>query len=1367
MSQSSQFSQVLTSQNPGFIKTQEIKNQIKVFKEILAVNGIELSLSDEPHVLTQEQALVVRDLEKYLDKSDRPFKNFVAGLKLMCKKEKYFRKALVLTKLRKNNSNETLSGTQQKNEQESLFRIFLKVPSLQTDVFEIIFDEITSVCSDSSDDTSWLHLLLNTLRYLPYVKDPEQLTTKLIDILEIATYPAQLEILDTIPEIIPDSQSSETTKQLCKLLDDKDELTGAIIDCLNALDLDNEMRTDVQNRILDRISSGTSLKDFPILLSFLMTDCKSQNSVPVLLKIRNALDSIMVTIQKTKEKETSKILIFNKLQSFTLSSKAISEAWLNMISSIRSHSDHRPIDYLIMFMLYNIVPFKKRIIEAIFKKRVHAGLFKINLLEKMFEKYLPQQLLKDYFTSIVEIGCTLVKAASNDQIVKEFSSTLFKLLFNHEYTESIYRREILNSLIVLTGASDKNIVSNVLNIISSFLSNSDKLEQHIIILTRLLEKLDTLQPSDVKVVFEILCTLTCGPNADASMSGVQNEIHIIVRKQLCSTKKSIKYRGIISAVVMARSIARISDNSDTSSLPTTPIKHLSDLPQGRAREAATLLELANTCSMGNPDLMGLYYDQLASMLIANYHLDKFFLAWLYETITGDFRKLYISEVIPPPVNDIEMSLQYILNNPQEVETPMGINISGLTLNKNPTILVLSPHFRLLRLLHYRQQDGKLSTIDALLGCAIILPTVDDVEDLESDQINQVADCFFHCANWFRELISGFVTQKDKTLRSKVVKRLKNLIEIENKLRLCIRKAPDHKFPASYFDLSLEGNKTLPAIAKTDSKGKNPKKKVKSAATVELDETANTTAHTQATQVKKKSSVSKISHTESNIHFRDLDTDVVILLKYPLKLELDDSTESSSSTQTSITTLDLDQLKFLLKDLVAKLVVTTQSKNSGLSHLNEVIPLHIMTDIGFVLPNLDSHLKIILNKINGLLEEIDGRLDLPEMFMPAALDFKNCFGLIMEAFLLIFSWTGFQHSTNLEVLKNMLKSIRSNEQSQSLRSAHRLIIEFINRLAGYTEQCLELQHAVYLIKTMQALYSVTNPAPEIEKKISSVSEKLLSKRWYNQKGVLDSGRNANLNIDVLIKTYLNTANVETIAGLVGTLQDEVEMLKSKNDCLPMLESIDKQNFHVFYNGLCSALLNRIKSEIQSLTNDQHLELWYNTTLTMQGLMTVVKKQEAKINLVCFLKKSIGILKVFLSHGIPMMELMLRSNPDEVVAIFKTLQTSTRFLHHLCCYTKFNKDASLMAFVPQFRLTLESLIYRVKAALVANNCSTAFWMGNLRNRDLHGEDILSQSTVMTDDNNAGNDEALPSDDSDDGLIIATQDSDNRSVSSEVFD
>lgn len=49
---------------------------------------------------------------------------------------------------------------------------------------------------------------------------------------------------------------------------------------------------------------------------------------------------------------------------------------------------------------------------------------------------------------------------------------------------------------------------------------------------------------------------------------------------------------------------------------------------------------------------------------------------------------------------------------------------------------------------------------------------------------------------------------------------------------------------------------------------------------------------------------------------------------------------------------------------------------------------------------------------------------------------------------------------------------------------------------------------------------------------------------------------------------------------------------------------------------------------------------------------------------------------------------------------------------------------MGFVPAVRSTLEALIYRVKAALIANDCSAAFWMGNLRNKDIYGEEILSQ-------------------------------------------
>lgn len=43
------------------------------------------------------------------------------------------------------------------------------------------------------------------------------------------------------------------------------------------------------------------------------------------------------------------------------------------------------------------------------------------------------------------------------------------------------------------------------------------------------------------------------------------------------------------------------------------------------------------------------------------------------------------------------------------------------------------------------------------------------------------------------------------------------------------------------------------------------------------------------------------------------------------------------------------------------------------------------------------------------------------------------------------------------------------------------------------------------------------------------------------------------------------------------------------------------------------------------------------------------------------------------------------------------------------------------------SLEMLVYRVKAMLAMNKCSGAFWMGNLKNRDLHGEELLSQVSL----------------------------------------
>jgi hypothetical protein len=56
------------------------------------------------------------------------------------------------------------------------------------------------------------------------------------------------------------------------------------------------------------------------------------------------------------------------------------------------------------------------------------------------------------------------------------------------------------------------------------------------------------------------------------------------------------------------------------------------------------------------------------------------------------------------------------------------------------------------------------------------------------------------------------------------------------------------------------------------------------------------------------------------------------------------------------------------------------------------------------------------------------------------------------------------------------------------------------------------------------------------------------------------------------------------------------------------------------------------------------------------------------------------------------------------------------------------SGLTSYVPIVRKTLETLIFRVKGMLVANNSPDAFWMGNLKNKTIAGDEILSQVGIL---------------------------------------
>ena len=98
------------------------------------------------------------------------------------------------------------------------------------------------------------------------------------------------------------------------------------------------------------------------------------------------------------------------------------------------------------------------------------------------------------------------------------------------------------------------------------------------------------------------------------------------------------------------------------------------------------------------------------------------------------------------------------------------------------------------------------------------------------------------------------------------------------------------------------------------------------------------------------------------------------------------------------------------------------------------------------------------------------------------------------------------------------------------------------------------------------------------------------------------------------------------------------------------------------------------------------------------------------------------------------------------LIKSLQLATRFLQSVCSHSKISQDVSLANNVPLLQKSLEVLVFRVKAMLAANDCLDAFVLGNLKNRDLQGEEILSQASVDDDEDREEGEDEEEAEDSD---------------------
>lgn len=218
--------------------------------------------------------------------------------------------------------------------------------------------------------------------------------------------------------------------------------------------------------------------------------------------------------------------------------------------------------------------------------------------------------------------------------------------------------------------------------------------------------------------------------------------------------------------------------------------------------------------------------------------------------------------------------------------------------------------------------------------------------------------------------------------------------------------------------------------------------------------------------------------------------------------------------------------------------------------------------------------------------------------------------------------------------------------------------------------------------------------------------------------------------------------------------------------------NKSTFPFYFRAAFIALVEIVKKIPNPSSTPKSikatLKSWDKVVELLNHLVLTVKTNDKRSILTSCLKHGRTVVELFYKSAMPLLDKQFKNFSTESQGLLKNLQVSTRTLQNVCNHAKTSRDAVLAAHVPAMKKIQEHLIYRVKAMLAANGCANAFWMGNLKNKNLKGQEIVSQSIVSDseDDQQQAADDSSSEDDEDDDVtvlrenVIVDTDTDSRS-------
>ncbi|XP_063661361.1 Fanconi anemia group D2 protein-like [Pan troglodytes] len=238
-------------------------------------------------------------------------------------------------------------------------------------------------------------------------------------------------------------------------------------------------------------------------------------------------------------------------------------------------------------------------------------------------------------------------------------------------TFSVHYLEVVGALVTHIRSGNEAEVDTALDVLLELVVlNPSAMMMNAVFVKGILDYLDNISPQQIRKLFNVLSTLAFSKQNEAS-SHIQDDMHLVIRKQLSSTIFKYKLIGIFGAVTMAGIM--VADRSGSSSL-TQERANLSD-EQGT--HVTSLLQLVHSCSEQSPQASALYYDEFAN-LIQHEKLDPKALEWVGHTICNDFQDAFVVDSCVVPEGDFPFPVK-ALYGLEEYDTQDGIAINLLPL----------------------------------------------------------------------------------------------------------------------------------------------------------------------------------------------------------------------------------------------------------------------------------------------------------------------------------------------------------------------------------------------------------------------------------------------------------------------------------------------------------------------------------------------------------------------------------------------------------------------------------------------------------------------------------------------------------------